>query len=150
MFEHDYKNYPELTNTEINEFGFSSPHKQITQDFEAFVTQVHDGDTITVSTTFRDFKFPIRFTLIDAPELNNGGDAARDWLKTRILNQTVKVIIDPNNRVGKYGRLLGNIFFNGLSINNQELMLGLAKEYGKKFEGQIPPIYKDLRLENWF
>ena len=68
--EHDFKNFPELSNKQLAEFGFSSPHKQITQDFQAKVTKVHDGDTITVETNFRDFTFPVRQLHIDHRDLS--------------------------------------------------------------------------------
>ena len=58
--DHDYKKFPELTNKQINEFGFQSPHKQITEDFDATVVHVTDGDTIRLRTDFRDFTFPLR------------------------------------------------------------------------------------------
>ena len=37
--EHDWKNYPELTNGELEEFGFLSPHEQIVRDFWAIVVR---------------------------------------------------------------------------------------------------------------
>ena len=45
VFEHDFEEFPELTNRQIDEFGFTSPHKQLTEGFEATVVKVHDGDT---------------------------------------------------------------------------------------------------------
>ena len=53
-FEHDYKAFPELSNTQMQELQFTSPHVQITEDFTAIVVKVHDGDTITLQTDFRD------------------------------------------------------------------------------------------------
>lgn len=145
VFEHDYNQFPELTNAQLSELQFSSPHKQITEDFMATVVNVHDGDTITVRTDFRDFDFPIRLLNIDAPELSEGGEEAREWLKTKILNQEVQVIIDPKNRVGKYGRLLGRVLYQGMDVAQEQIYLGLTKEFGKKKEGEVPDIYKVLR-----
>lgn len=139
-YEHDYKNYPELTNTEMEELQFTTPHKQITEDFYCEVVKVHDGDTITVRTDFRDFDFPIRLLDIDAPELSEGGEETREWLKQKILNEEVQILIDPKQRVGKYGRLLGRVFYIGMDIGQEELYLGLAKPFGKKNEGEIKPI----------
>jgi len=150
VFEHDYVNFPELTNTQINDFGFASPHKQITEDFRATVIRVHDGDTVTLRTTFRDFDFPLRLIDIDAKELNEGGEEAREWLKNKILNQSVTVLIDSQNRVGKYGRLLGNIIHNGLSVAEEEIHLGLAKPFGTKDEGKIDRQDKTFSLRQWF
>jgi len=137
VFEHDYKKFPELTNSQIANFGFSSPHIQITEDFTAEVVRVHDGDTITLRTEFREFNFPLRFLDIDASELNEGGEEAKQWLKSRLLGQTVQVIIDSSNRVGKYGRLLGKVLHYGLDMGQELLSLGLAKPFGTKKEGQV-------------
>ena len=137
MFEHDYTKYPELTNSQMQVLQFSSPHQQITQDFQAEVIKVHDGDTVTLRTRFRDFDFPLRLLNIDAPELSEGGQEARDWLKAKILGKDVQILINISNRVGKYGRLLGRIFSGGSDIGQEELYLGLCKPFGMKKEGQV-------------
>jgi len=137
MIEHNFKDYPELTNNQLREMPFSSPHKQITEDFIAKVVKVHDGDTITLNTDFRDFNFPLRVLGIDAPEMNAGGETARDWLKSRILDETVKVIIDQYQRVGKYGRLLGRVLHRGIDLGEAQLQLGLVKTFDNRHEGKI-------------
>ena len=142
VFEHDYKNFPELSKAQLEEFQFTSPHKQITEDFEAVVVKVHDGDTVTLRTDFRDFDFPLRFLDIDAPELNEGGQEAEEWLNALLLNKNVKILINPYNRVGKYGRLLGKVLFNGLDVGEEMLHLALVKPFGSKKEGHVPNISK--------
>lgn len=149
VFEHNYEEFPELTNAQLSEFGFSSPHPQIVEDFDAVVVKVTDGDTITLRTEFRDFDFPLRLLGIDARELNEGGEEARDWLKTKILNADVRIQIDQNNRVGKYGRLLGNVIHNGMSVADEEINLGLAFPFGQKQEGQIPGLFQMFDLRQW-
>ena len=139
MFEHDYKKYPELTNTELEVLNFSSPHTQIEEDFLATVVKVHDGDTITLRTNFRDFDFPLRLLDIDAPELNEeGGEESKKWLEDQILDAQVEVLINKNNRVGKFGRLLGKIFYKGLILNDMSMMLGYSKPFASRDEGEIP------------
>jgi endonuclease YncB( thermonuclease family) len=150
MFEHDYVTYPELTNKEIDEFGLTSPHKQYTEDFIATVVKVHDGDTITLATTDRDFTFPLRFSDIDAPEMNKGGEVARDWLINKIQGQEVEIKIDKKNRVEKWGRLLGKVFFRGMSIGDEEMYLTLSKPYGQQKEGEIPKAEKVFSEKQWF
>ena len=149
MAEHDFNNYPELRNSQLVELQFQSPHKQITEDFMADVVKVHDGDTITLQTDFRDFNFPLRLLGIDSPEMNAGGKTARDWLKSKILNETVKVLIDRNNRVGKYGRLLGKVFHRGMDIGEEEIYLGLASSFKRRNEGELPNIDKELSIKKW-
>ncbi len=149
VFEHDYKNYPELTNSELQTMRFSSPHEQIDSDFEAVVIKVHDGDTVTLRAEFRDFDFPLRFLNIDAPELSEGGNKTRDWLKNKIEGQTVQVLIDPTRRVGKYGRLLGRIIYNGLDVGQEEIYLGLASVFGQKKEGEVSDVNKHFNIKQW-
>lgn len=149
MFEHDYTAYPELTNAQLNDFGLSSPHQQIVEDFRATVIRVHDGDTVTLRTTFRDFDFPLRFLNIDSKELNDGGEETKEWLKDKILNQSVQVLINSKNRVGKYGRLLGRILFNGMDVGEEEIYLGLAKPFDSRNEGKIDKMDKTFSLRQW-
>jgi len=144
MFEHDYKAFPELTNAQLADFGFSSPHPQFTEDFDAVVVKVHDGDTLSLTTPERDFIFPLRLLDIDAPELSEGGEEARDWLKNLVLNETIRVQIDPDNRVGKYGRLLGKVIYGGMDVGEEMLHLTLVSKFGFKKEGQIESISKIL------
>lgn len=145
MVRHDFDRFPELTNSQLEVFGFQSPHKQIVEDFDAVVVKVHDGDTVTLRTSFRDFEFPLRLLDVDAPELSEGGEVARDWLEGRVLGQRVHVVVDPLNRVGKYGRLLGRLFFRGLDVGDEMLWRGLVFEFGKKFEHEVVPLYIVLK-----
>ena len=43
------------------------------------------------------------------------------FLSSEILGEEVMVIMDSKNRVGKFGRLIGDIWFRGMSMS--ELML---------------------------
>jgi endonuclease YncB( thermonuclease family) len=148
---HDYDRFPELTNRQIEEFGFNSPHPQITEDFEARVVRVHDGDTVTLNADFRDFDFPLRLLDIDAPELNEtGGDVSRDWLKAVIEGEKVQVRINRFKRVGKYGRLLGKIISRGLDVGEMAVAAGFAVPFGKKKEALPQPIDKLFALRQWF
>jgi len=151
MREHDFKKNPELTNSQLAEFGFSSPHAQITEDFEAVVDEVIDGDTVMVSCSFRDFSFPIRFRDVDAPEMSEGGEVAKSWLECRMpASSRVRVLIDRDNRVGKYGRLLGAVLVNGMVVADEMLYLGLVRPFGKKKEGEVPALSSLFSMRQWF
>lgn len=128
-YDHDFKKFPELSNGKIEELQFLSPHPQITENFEAEVEKVVDGDTVRLKTNFRDFDFPLRMIGINAPEMNAGGEEARDWLKGRIEKQKVFIEIEKNNRVDKYGRLLGRLFHGGMDVAQEEIYLGLAPPF---------------------
>lgn len=150
MAEHDFKKFPELTNKQLEELQFQSPHKQITEDFRATVVRVHDGDTITLRTGFRDFDFPLRFLDIDAPEMNMGGEVARDWLRNRILDEVVQILINFKNRVDKYGRLLGHVFHMGMDVGDEELRMGLAVPFDQRREAELPNLHKMFSIKQWF
>ena len=144
--EHDFKNYPELTNSQMRMFYFDSPHKQITDDFEAEVVKVTDGDTIRVMTDFRDFNFPVRFLNIDAPEITKGknefgGKESQQWLSKMVLGKQIKVLIDEDNRVEKWGRLLGEVLVDGLNVGE----LSLANGYSTKFEDRVDEQFKAIK-----
>jgi len=129
---HDFKKHPELTNNQMQFYYWDSPHKQITEGFLAEVVKVTDGDTIRVKTDFRDFDFPIRLTNIDAPELKEGGLASQDFLSKEILGEEVYVNIDFRNRLGKFGRLIGDVIFAGQSMSDASLNLGFSKPFGSE------------------
>ena len=140
---HNFNTHPELSNAQMRFYYWDSPFKQITKDFTAHVEKVHDGDTITVSCDFRDFSFPIRFLGTNAPELNeDGGHESRNWLETLLLNQDIEIEIDPKQRVGKWGRILGNIIFNGLNINEMSIREGWATTFEDRNRGKIEDINK--------
>jgi len=135
---HDFNNFPELTNAQMQFYYFDSPHKQITEDFNAKVVKVHDGDTITVRWRERDFDFPIRFDNLNAPELNEaGGHTAQSWLEERILGEMVDIILSKR-RVEKWGRILGAVMHNGMNVGDEEVMLGLAGTWEDRKTGVIP------------
>lgn len=125
--EHDFKKHPELWTSQFSRFYHKSPHKQITRDFRATVVKVTDGDTIRVETSFRDFDFSVRFANTYAPELGEGGERAREHLEGRILGEDITVKIDPENRVGKWGRIIGTIIHRGLDINQDMKRRRLAQ-----------------------
>jgi len=150
VFEHNFKDFPELTNKQLGEIGFTSPHVQITEDFTATVIKVTDGDTIRLRTDFRDFDFPLRLLNIDAPELNEGGEEAAEFLRGQIEGEEVNVKINIQNRVGKFGRLLGEVVSSGINVGESLVRLGYAVPFGKKNEGQAPDINKMFRENQWF
>ena len=147
---HDFKNFPELTNSQMNTLYFESPHKQITEDFLCDVIRVTDGDTIQVKWQERDFDFPVRFLDINAPEMNEPrGDKVKKWLADRILNEEVEIKIDKRNRVDKWGRLLGRIFHRGMDTGTEMMNLGLVTSFEARDEGKLLNPNKLMRIEKW-
>lgn len=135
---HDFVRFPELTNSQLPLYYSQSPHRQILSDFEGEVTKVTDGDTIRVKWEGRDFDFPVRFINTDSPELNaKGGLESKEWLKNQILNKTVEVRIDYNNRVGKWGRIIGHIYHKGLNMGEMSINAGKSTPFNLRREGEI-------------
>ena len=127
MVPHDFIRFPELTNAQMGLYYFDSPHQQIMEDFDAKVLRVVDGDTIRVTVPWRDFDFPIRISNLMAAELNErGGVRSRDHLRGLIEGKTIEVIINKANRVGKWGRLLGEVRERGFDIGQQMIEEGFA------------------------
>ncbi|KKL07085.1 hypothetical protein LCGC14_2589560 [marine sediment metagenome] len=130
---HDFKKFPELTNSQMQLYYWDSPHKQIQESFMARVQQVTDGDTIRVKWSERDFDFPVRMLNIDAPETNTpNARKSLNWLADEILGEYVEVVIDMKQRVGKWGRLLGEIVHLGRNINQMSLELGYSVPFGSE------------------
>jgi len=141
---HDFVKFPELTNQQMGIYYFQSPHRQILESFKGECVRVIDGDTIMVRWYGRNFDFPVRFNNINAPEMSEGGKEAKSWLKNRIEGQTIDVLVDPKKRVGKYGRLLGTILHNGMSLGQEMIQLSLANVFGRDMEGSIPDSTKQI------
>lgn len=118
---HDFNRFPELTNSQMQFYYFDSPHKQITEGFIGEVVKVTDGDTFTVKTDFRDFNFPIRMAEINAPEMSEGGEESKKWLEDKIMGEEIYIKVNPKNRVGKFGRIIGEVFLGGVNINERSL-----------------------------
>ena len=149
-FTHDFTKFPELTNSQLEQFQFISPHKQITEDFQAEVVKVIDGDTIRLKTDFRDFNFPMRILDINAKELNEGGEEAKEWMKSRIEHEKVEIKINQKNRVDKWGRLLGKIVHKGIDMGEAIRIAGLATNFKNRRENELPDLDKTFSLKQWF
>ena len=147
---HDFKRFPELTNSQIEFYYFESPHKQIFEDFRAKVIKVTDGDTITVRWRERDFDFPIRFLDINAPEMSEGGQESKSWLEERIEGAEVDILINSENRVGKFGRLLGSVIHQGVNMGEIMMAMGLAQHFTRKNEGKLLNLNKTFTVKQWF
>jgi len=143
---HDFKRFPELTNSQMSLYYFDSPHTQITGDFTAKVIKVTDGDTVRLLWSERDKSFPLRFSNTAAPELDEpGGEESQSWLESIILNKEVYIEIDPKNRVEKWGRLLGNIIFEGQNMGAASINEGHSRHWTERKTGDIPDCDKVVR-----
>lgn len=105
-------------------------------EYRAFVRKVYDGDTVTVDI---DLGFDvvlkaqkIRLLRINAPEVRGvqrpEGLKSRDALRQKIGNRWVKIKTHKDKK-GKYGRWLGEIWFEEECVNDWLLKEGHAEEY---------------------
>ncbi len=122
MPPHDFKRFPELSNSQMQIYYFDSPHKQLVEDFRAKVVKVTDGDTIRVEIPERDFDFPIRMQDLAAPELDErGGKASQSWLENIILGKMVEILLS-RQRVEKWGRLLAEVIYGGMRMSAESII----------------------------
>ena len=106
-------------------------------EYQAYVSKVYDGDTITCDVDcgfgvhLKDQK--IRLHGINAPEMRGperlkGGTDARDALANRVLNKNI-ILKTLKDKRGKYGRILGIVYLNDENINEWLLANGYANVY---------------------
>ena len=129
---HDFKLFPELTNSQLQFYYFDSPHRQILEDFFGDVVKITDGDTIHVKWRERDKPVVVRFIDTEAPELDEeGGLESRAWLEDQIMGEYVQIGIEPKLRVGKWGRIIGRVIHMGIDINSSSIDNGFAVPFTK-------------------
>ena len=96
------------------------------------VIGVSDGDTITVLDE-NNHQFKIRLMGIDAPEKNQPyGSASKASLSEQIYLKDVDVKWSKHDR---YGRIVGQVTFDGSDVCLQQIKLGLAWHY-KQYQGE--------------
>lgn len=109
----------------------------------AKVIKVYDGDTITVAARLPFvgspiYRFSVRLAHIDSPEIRGGSKmetqlaiVSRDALHKLIFGKIIEL---KNNGKEKYGRLLADLYYNGLYVNQWMLDNKYAIMYdgGKK------------------
>jgi micrococcal nuclease len=105
--------------------------------YNANVIRVIDGDTVVA--TF-DLGFDINITRkirllnIDAPERYGHTRTAGDRSKLHLarLIKGGDVVVVTQNREDSFGRVLGEIYKDGVNLNNQMVRDGQAKAYSRK------------------
>lgn len=104
--------------------------------YRAKITAVYDGDTVTADI---DLGFSVvirgqsvRLARINAPEVRGDhaemGVKSRDALRSQVLGKSVVLRTIKDTRE-KYGRWLGEIWLDGVCINDWLLSEGHAEKY---------------------
>ena len=114
---------------EAVDFGFYGEVRK------AKVVSVYDGDTVKIAFPLNKkmYRWNCRISGVDTPEIRTKdpdekamGYKVRDVLSEKILNKVVKVVC---GRFDKYGRLLIDIYINGISIGEWLISNGYAFQY---------------------
>jgi len=104
------------------------------------VIKVYDGDTITIASKLPYdssplYRFSVRLNGIDTPEIKGKNEEgkilakkARDELSKMIMNKEVKL---ENVQTEKYGRILADVYCDGIHLNNWLI----EKRYAVKYDG---------------
>ena len=102
------------------------------------VIKVYDGDTITIASKlpYDDsplYRFSVRLNGIDAPEIKGktedektAAKASQKALENLILHKNVTL---ENIGTEKYGRILADVFYNEINLNQWMLKNHYAVEY---------------------
>ena len=117
------------------------------------VTKVVDGDTIDVIIDLGFdimYKSRVRLFGIDTPESRTRdkvekkyGLLAKEFLKSHLKGKIV-IKTHKDSETGKFGRILGEIFVNGININELMCKKGHAVEY----HGQNKELIENLHIRN--
>ena len=111
----------------------------------AKIVHVYDGDTVHAVFTHPDsckvYKYKLRLAHIDTPELNSKNpnevkkaNEAKKVVEEMILNKIVFLELEGED---KYGRLLANIYIDGLDLNEYLI----EKNYAYRYEGGTKKIF---------
>lgn len=121
--------------------GFAPPHAE----FTGSVISITDGDTITVLQDQTPIK--VRLEGIDAPEAKQAfGSKAREALKEMCpINSTVTV---EQTGTDRYGRTLGVVLVDGVSINAKMVQDGWAWHFVKYSDDEtLAALEQEARAE---
>lgn len=109
-------------------FYFLFPLFLYCQQIQGKVIKIIDGDTITL-LTYSNSQIKIRLNAIDAPEKKQPfGTKSKQYLADMIFSKNVTVQTFGNDR---YGRIIGDIYYNNVNVNYEMVKAGYAWMYRK-------------------
>jgi len=102
------------------------------------VVKVYDGDTITIASKLpysesEMYRFSVRLNGIDCPEIRGKTEDEKECAQLA-KEELTKLLMDnivelKNLQTEKYGRILADVYINGLHINNHMIERRLAVKY---------------------
>lgn len=103
-------------------------------EYNITIISVHDGDTFrgNVDLGFGVWIFDVSFRLnrINAPELsstNPAGRLSRDTLRDLLPIDHRAIVKTQKDKTEKYGRMLADVYVDGICINDKLVSEGFAK-----------------------
>ena len=113
---------------------------------EALVIKVYDGDTITIGFYYGDVVKPYRMSVrllgIDTPEMKGScpeekakAKLAQQFLSSKLLGNMVEL---RDVALEKYGRLLANVYCDGVNMNQ----LMIDNNHAVAYDGGTKAIFK--------
>jgi micrococcal nuclease len=105
------------------------------------VIKVYDGDTITIASRLPYsnsdlYRFPVRLNGIDCPEMKSHNEDEKEcaklaqlFLSEQLLQKRVEL---RNVTTEKYGRLLADVYLDGVCLNQLMIKKRLAVAYNGK------------------
>ena len=121
---------------------------QAGDNFQATCVRIVDGDTIDIVPHSTNKLIRVRLWGIDAPESNQPfGSHATQNLAQKILGEEVAISIVSSDM---YGRLIGNVYCNGVYINQAMISDGCAWHYEKYAPGatDFEKAQRDAKINN--
>ena len=126
------------TNEQFESISYNDTIPFIAPINKGKVIKVYDGDTITIATKLPYYespmyRFSVRLNGIDCPEIRGKTDDEKECAqiaKQEVVNLLMGNIIELKNlQTEKYGRVLADVYINGLNINNHMVDKRLALKY---------------------
>jgi endonuclease YncB( thermonuclease family) len=141
-----FSNKKNINSSYLKNITYKQTNIFIPQIRFAKVIKVYDGDTITVASKLPFdsspvYRFSVRLRSIDSPEIKGNSKkecelaiASRDALHNLIFGKIIEL---KKNGKEKYGRLLADIYYEGIHVNKWMVEKGYAIKYdgGKKTRG---------------
>lgn len=104
------------------------PKAEARETRQCRVVSVHDGDSMRVQCPGERKSIRVRMGGIDAPELDQAyGRQARDHLRRLCPSKTVATLHTQD--IDQYGRVVGSVYCQGKSVNQEMVGSGFAWVY---------------------
>ncbi|NLC37373.1 MAG: thermonuclease family protein [Alcaligenaceae bacterium] len=114
----------------VSAFWLLSAPAHAQKQLQCTINSVHDGDSMRVLCPGERGTLRVRMQQIDAPELEQAhGLRSRDYLRKLCRTGSTALIITSGS--DQYGRMLGDVYCDGKSVNEEMVASGSAWVYNR-------------------